>query len=80
MSKQKWTTKDTETAIDWSIKMDQSVINFAKSKFIELTIALEADPTNLELQQAVSAQESRISHLEARLARFVASIPELMGA
>lgn len=80
MNKQKWTSKDTETAIDWQIKMDQSVINFAKNKLIELTTASKADATNLELQKAISAQESRIIHLEAKLARFVASIPELLGA
>lgn len=60
--------------------MQQSVINFAKEKFIELTIALEANPTNLELQQAISAQESRINKLEAKLARWIATSPELLGA
>jgi len=80
MSKQKWTQEDTRNAIDWSTKMQQSVIKFAKEKFIELTITLEANPTNLELKQAVSAQESRINKLEAKLARWIATTPELLGA
>ena len=80
MSKQKWTQEDTKNAIDWSIKMQQSVINFAKGKLVELSSALKADANNVELQQAVSAQELRISKLEAKLARFIAQSPELLGA
>jgi len=80
MSKKKWTQEDTRTAIDWETKMQQSVIKFAKEKFIELTVALKANPTNLELEQAVSVQETRISKLEAKLARWIATSPELLGA
>lgn len=80
MSKKKWTQEDTKNAIDWNTKMQQSVIDFAKGKFIELTIALEANPTNLELQEAISAQERRINKLEATLARWIATSPELLGA
>ena len=80
MSKQKWTQEDTRNAIDWSIKMDQAIIRNAKIKFVDLTNALEADATNVELQQAVSAQQARIVKLEARLARFIAHAPELLGA
>jgi uncharacterized protein involved in outer membrane biogenesis len=80
MSKQKWTKEDTQNAIDWSIKMNQAIIKNAKIKFVDLTNALEADPTNLELQQAVSAQQATIIKLEARLARFIAHTPELLGA
>jgi uncharacterized protein involved in outer membrane biogenesis len=80
MSKQKWTKEDTQNAIDWSIKMDQTIINHAKIKFVDLTNALEADSTNLDLQQAVSAQQAKIIKLETRLARFIAHAPELLGA
>jgi len=80
MSKQKWTQEDTRTAIDWETKMQQSVINFAKSKFIYLTIQFEANPTNIELEQAISAQETRIKKLEAKLARWIETSPELLGA
>ena len=78
--KQKWTKQDTQKAIDWSIKMDQTCINHAKIKFVNLTHALEADPTNVELQEAISAQQARIIKFEARLARLIAHAPKLLGA
>ena len=76
----KWTEEDTNNAIDWSIKLQQSVIDYAKKKFVELTNLLEANPENVDLQQAISAQESRIIKLEAKLTRFINSIPELLEA
>ena len=80
MKKQEWTNENTATAIDWTIKMEESVIKSAKSLFIDLTIALELDPTNIELAQQVEMQEARIIKLENKLARFRASSTELLGA
>ena len=80
MKKQEWTNEDTATAIDWTIKMQESVIKHAKSLFIDLTTALELDATNIELAQQVEMQEARIIKLENKLARFIANAPELLEA
>lgn len=71
---------NTEIAINSAIKLQKTVINCAKAKFVELTEALQLDATNIELQQAVAKQEAHINKLEARLARFIANAPELLGA
>lgn len=80
IKQQKWTTEDTANAIDWSIKMQRNVIDCQKKIYIDLSNALQADPTNTELKTSLDVQETKITKLENRLARFISASPELLGA
>ena len=79
MSK-KLSKAEIQASINESIKFDKWIISLKKNRVTEIKELLATDTNNVTLKTELANLEAVIVKLEARLERFIANSPELLGA